>query len=120
MFEEILEESKGLSAMSAPRALAMTRYFLELHVEISGEKSRILQDEIRRHKAFEFIEVMGEWFKDFEIAGEVSSMSVTAMGQVMIVCTHRVIDLIRSQDVWGITHIRATDQRTDLSRIGRV
>lgn len=121
MLDEVFEKTKNFHSLSEARALPKIRYFIELHVPSGHEDSRALMDEMRRHKAFEFISIVGEWFKDNDVKDEVSSLSVTAMGQVMIVCTHKVIDLIRAQDIWGIAHIRAADQTSDLRRIsGRV
>lgn len=105
----------------AAKETPKSRYFVELHVPEKPGATRVLMDEIRRHTALEFMQVLNEWLDDHKLRQDVRSLSTTALGQVMIVCTHRVIDLIRTQDVWAIAHIRCSDQVTDLRRVsGRV
>jgi hypothetical protein len=103
----------------AVREAPKSRYFVELHVPEKPGATRILMDEIRRHKALEFMQVLNEWLDDHGMRADVRSLTTTAMGQVMIVCTHRVMDLIRAQDIWAIAHIRCSDQVTDLKRVSK-
>ncbi|NDE91071.1 MAG: hypothetical protein EB059_08060 [Alphaproteobacteria bacterium] len=121
MIEVILSEDKKppvkLPVVSAAKKPPFNRYFIELHVPEDRDASRILMDEIRRHTALEFIGVLRDWAKNENMVGDLSSASVTAMGQVMIVCSHRLIDLVREQDVWAISHIRSSDQSGDLHRL---
>jgi len=104
---------------SAERKATQSRFFIELHVNGGRETSRAILDHLRRQQALEFTQIVGEWLRDHGLGEDVSNLSVTAMGQVMIVCTPRVIDQIRDQDVWGIAHIRSSDQFSKLNRIGK-
>ncbi|MDX1923203.1 MAG: hypothetical protein SFW65_08760 [Alphaproteobacteria bacterium] len=121
MIEAILteEQKKPLKepVVTAAKKPVYSRYFIELHVPENREASRVLMTEISRHAALEFIQVLRDWVKHEHMASELSSVSVTAMGQVMIVCSHRLIDMVREQDIWAISHIRSADQAGDLRRI---
>ena len=125
MIEAILteEQKKSGNAASAPPIVTTakkptySRYFIELHVPENREASRILMNEIRSHAAHEFIQVLRDWVKQDNLSSELSSVSVTAMGQVMLVCSHRLIDLVREQDIWAISHIRSAELSSDLRRI---
>jgi hypothetical protein len=121
MFEGISKNNDAFTVVTPAKPPLKSRYFIELHVPEKENASRIVMDEIRRHQAIEFIQILNEWADDNNISDEVTSLSSTVLGQVMIVCTRRVIDLIRTQDVWAIAHIRSSDQVSDLSRVsGRV
>jgi hypothetical protein len=121
MIEAILTEDKKQSAhqpvVTAAKKPTYSRYFIELHVAEDREASRILMNEIRCHAAMEFIHVLRDWVKNENLVADLSSVSATAMGQVMIVCSHRLIDLVRDQDIWAISHIRSAEQSGDLRRI---
>jgi hypothetical protein len=117
MIDGIFEENRPTPIVSTARKPLLSRYFIELHVAENDETPRILMDQIRRHKALEFIQVVRDWIKDNELADELSALSITAMGQVMIVCSHHMIDLIREQDIWAIAHIRSSSQAGDLRSI---
>jgi hypothetical protein len=121
MYESVVEHNSGKSiivAGSKEKKPLNSRYFIELHVAASRETSRVILDQMRRQQALEFIQIVGEWLKDHGFGEEVASLSVTAMGQVMIVCSNRVIDQIREQDVWAVAHIRSSDQFSKLARAG--
>ena len=125
MIEAILnEEPKQTTgpAASAPvvsvaKMPIYSRYFIELHVPENREASRIVVNEARSDASHQFIQVLRDWIKNDNLSSELSSVSVTAMGQVMIVCSHRLIDLIRDQDIWAISHIRSAELSSDLRRI---
>lgn len=118
MLEGILEKNSDTVAVVTPtRKPVLNRYFIELHVAVPHDAPRILYDQLRRHKALEFIQVLGDWLADEGLKDEVSNLNVTTLGQVMLLCSHRVIDLIRSQDIWAIAHIRSSDQIGGLSRV---
>ena len=120
MYETGQEQSRKTVQVTGLKAkpVAFSRYFIELQVAQGQETSRAVQDQMRRQQALEFVQVFEEWMKENDLKREVSSLSVTAMGQVMIVCSNRVIDQIREQDVWGIAHIRSSDQFSKLGRVG--
>lgn len=117
MIEAILSEEQKQPVVTAAKKPTYSRYFIELHVPENREASRVLMTEISRHAALEFIQVLRDWIKHENMANDLSSVSVTAMGQVMIVCSHRLIDMIREQDIWAISHIRSSDQSGDFRRI---
>lgn len=108
----------ALSATPKPASQNFSRYFIELHVDTGRETSRAILDQLRRQQALEFTQIFGEWVRENGYSDDISSMSVTPMGQVMMVCSNRVIDQIRDQDVWAIAHIRSSDQFSKLSRVG--
>lgn len=116
MFENVLEQNKKNVIVAGVKRPATSRYFIELHVSNATTTSRPVLDQMRRHKALEFMQIVGEWLKEHDLAEDVTSLSVTAMGQVMIVCSNRVIDHIREQDIWAIAHIRSSDQFSKLSK----
>lgn len=105
------------TVVTAVKKPIYNRYFIELHVPEDREASRIIMNENRCHAALEFIKVLREWVTNDDLLKELSSVSVTAMGQVMIVCSNRLIDLIREQDIWAISHIRSAELSGDLRRI---
>ncbi len=125
MIEAILNEELkqstgtaiGAPVVSVAKMPIYSRYFIELHVPENLEASRILVNEARSDAAHEFIQVLRDWVKNDNLSGELSSVSVTAMGQVMIVCSHRLIDLVRDQDIWAISLIRSAELSSDLRRI---
>lgn len=117
MVQGILEEETKYPIVTAVKKPVKNRYFIELHVPENADTPRVVLDEIRRHNALEFIQVLREWVKDHAMEDEISSLSITAMGQVMIVCSHKMIDFIREQDIWAIAHIRSSAQAGDLRSI---
>jgi hypothetical protein len=120
MITELIHKDKEVLSITPVKRPVNSRYFIELQVTTDPDAPRFLKDEIRRHGAIEFARVIGEWLKDNDLQGEVSDLSVTALGQIMIVCTTQVINLIRAQDIWAIAHIRSSDQFNDTSLIKRV
>lgn len=117
MVQSILDDEKQFSIVTAVKKPVKNRYFIELHVPETPDTSRVVQDEVRRHNALEFVQILREWARDNSMEDEIGSLSTTVMGQVMIVCTHKVIDFIREQDVWAIAHIRSSAQAGDLRSI---
>jgi hypothetical protein len=120
MHTGLVHEDKEVLSITPVKRPVNNRYFIELQVTADPDAPRFLKDEIRRHSAIEFARVIGEWLKDNDLQGEVSDLSVTALGQIMIVCTQQVINLIREQDIWAVAHIRASDQFNENSMIKRV
>ncbi len=116
MFGSLAEHNKKSIIVANNKKPLLSRYFIELHVPANATTSRPILDQMRRQQALEFTQLVGEWLKENGMTEEVSSLSVTAMGQVMIVCGQRVIDTIREQDIWAIAHIRSSDQFSKLSR----
>lgn len=96
----------------------LSRYFIELHVTVPADAPRLLADQLRRNEAVQFIHVLEDWLADQGLRDEVSNLTITVMGQVMVLCSHRVIDLIREQDIWAIAHIRSSDQVTGWQSLG--
>ncbi|HVY12915.1 MAG TPA: hypothetical protein VHB73_05055 [Alphaproteobacteria bacterium] len=119
MIEDVLQNKEKTISRQPAKPSIKSRYFIELQVAFDSEAPRFLQDQLRRHSAIEFVRVIGEWLKDNAMEADVSSLSVTALGQVMIVCTRPVIDLIREQDIWAIAHIRSSDQFDENSLLKR-
>lgn len=119
MIEEVIQEKEQIPGLNQAKRPVNSRYFIELHVTTAPDAPRLLVDEIRRHSAIEFVRVIGEWLKDNSMEKEVSDLTVTALGQVMVVCSRSVIDLIREQDIWAIAHIRSSDQFDGHSLIKR-
>ncbi len=117
MIEAILSEEQKQPVVTATKKPTYNRYFIELHVPENREASRVLMTEISRHAALEFIQVLRDWIGHENMTNDLSSVSVTAMGQVMIVCSHRLIDMVREQDIWAISHIRSAEQSGDFRRI---
>lgn len=99
------------------KKLTHSRYFVELQVSVPDDAPRILTDIKRRHTALEFVCALREWLHDQELTEDVSSLCLTAMGQVMIMCSHQVMDLIRAQDIWAIATIRSAETISDLQRV---
>ena len=120
MIEELIQEQERAPSMVQAKKPITSRYFIELQVATDPEAPRFLRDEIRRHGAIEFVRIISEWLKDNKLQKQVAELSVTALGQVMIVCARPVIDLIREQDIWAIAHIRSSDQFDERSLIKRV
>ncbi|MBI3418861.1 MAG: hypothetical protein HY053_01835 [Proteobacteria bacterium] len=120
MIEELIHEEEKVSTGPSAKKPVNSRYFIELQVPSDPEAPRFLQDQLRRHHAIEFVRIVGEWLKDNGLHKEVTEMSVTALGQIMVVCTRQVIDLIREQDIWAVAHIRSSDQFNETSLIKRV
>jgi hypothetical protein len=120
MISGLIHEDKEIPSITPVKRVVNSRYFIELQVTTDPGAPRFLKDELRRHNAIEFARVIGEWLKDNELQHEVSDLSVTAMGQIMIVCTPQVINLIREQDIWAVAHIRSSDQFNENSMIKRV
>jgi hypothetical protein len=83
------------------------RYFIELQPRAGEENApRSRETEIRRRMALDFLTTIKEWLQDNDLGEKVSTLSVTAFGQIQITCEPSVINLIRNQDVVNIAAIR--------------
>jgi hypothetical protein len=84
------------------------RYFIELQPDSAASSSlpRNQELKIRRELATQFIVMIAERLKTEELENKVSTLAVTALGQVQITCETDVINLIRDQDGAGIAAIR--------------
>ncbi len=86
-----------------------SRYFIELQTGATDAPRRE-RDRMRHRQAGEFMRIIQEWLREHRKEKEVTHLSVTALGQVMIVCPRAIMDFIREQDVCAVAHIRSSDQ----------
>jgi hypothetical protein len=81
------------------------RYFIELQME-SSEVPRNREAEMRRAQAAQFIDQIAHWLHEQELNDKVSSMAVTALGQVQITCDQDIISQLRNDEKLNIATIR--------------
>ena len=82
------------------------RYFIELQPETTAPVPRYRETEMRRALANQFIKFIGTWLQEQDLDKKVSTMAVTALGQVQITCEAGIIHLIRRQDKMEIASVR--------------
>jgi hypothetical protein len=95
------------------------RYFIELQPPAGTPPVRSEESNQRKRQATDFISLVHEWLNDNLMMDQVSSLAVTALGQVQITCRAEIIDQIRHQDVLGIAEIRSGTHFSELARVGR-
>jgi len=84
----------------------LKRYFIELQ-PVEGEPvPRYKEAEKRRELAAQFLKNIGLWLHQHEMADKVSTMAITALGQVQMTCVPDVINQIRHYDDLNIANIR--------------
>jgi hypothetical protein len=83
------------------------RYFIELYPEGGSEPPRWRETEIRRAQAAHFIAEIHAWLKQEALDNRVSGMTITALGQVQIICEADIINQIRSDREPAIAMIRS-------------
>ena len=95
------------------------RYFIELQMDAASEVPRNREAEIRRAQAAHFIDQLATWLHETSSKEKVSSMAITALGQVQITCESDVINHLRSDDTMNIAAIRQSATLADsVYRIG--
>jgi len=83
------------------------RYFIELHLSES-EVPRNREAEMRRADALRFIGQIKEWIDHESLNDKVSSVAVTALGQVLITCDKDIIAHLRKDEHSNIAAIRSS------------
>ena len=95
------------------------RYFIELQPN-GQEVPRNREAALRREQAASFIQDLNEWLKSNELDSKVSTMAITALGQVQITCEADVIGKIHTQEEDLIATIRPGAAYVEgISRWGR-
>ncbi len=82
-------------------------YFIELQME-AIEVPRNREAALRRAQALLFVGQIKDWIDQESLEEKVSSMAVTAMGQVLITCEKDIIARLRSDESLNIAAIRAS------------
>lgn len=82
------------------------RYFIELQLDAAPEIPRSREAEIRRAQAAHFIDQLATWLHEAELNDKVSSVAITALGQVQITCESDIITHLRSDESMNIAAIR--------------
>ena len=90
----------------------LCRYYIELCCDEAAAAPRSAEGSLRRKRADDFVRMVEEWADESDFHDEIKSLQVTPLGQVAIVCSQRVIQCIRGQDVAGIASIRDGSQYT--------
>jgi hypothetical protein len=93
----------------------LKRYFIELQAQEGGEVPRHRETAARRALAAQFLEVVGEWLRQNELGDKVSTMAITALGQVQITCEADVINQIRNHEDLNVAAIRQSAMLTEIS-----
>jgi hypothetical protein len=83
------------------------RYFIELHMEGRDAIPRRCEAEVRRAQATQFVSHISQWLQQEELKDKVSSIAVTALGQVLITCEEDIISRIRDDGTLNVAAIRA-------------
>ncbi len=83
------------------------RYFIELYLS-NGEVPRNREAEARRADALRFIGQIKEWIDHESLNDKVSSVAVTALGQVLITCDNDIIAHLRKDESLNIAAIRSS------------
>jgi hypothetical protein len=96
------------------------RYFIELQMEaelLDAPRSR--EAEIRRAQAAQFIDQIALWLHEESLKDKVTSMAVTALGQVQITCEQDIISRLRGDEKLQIATIRQSASIADsVQRLG--
>jgi hypothetical protein len=82
------------------------RYFIELQPGEDTIVPRWQETEMRRALAARFLEWISAWLKEQKLEKKVSTIVITALGQVLITCEADVIHQILLQGVMDIATIR--------------
>jgi hypothetical protein len=95
------------------------RYFIELHMDDVSDVPRNREAEIRRVQAAHFIDQIAAWLHEEELKDKVTSMAVTALGQVQITCEQDIITRLRGDETLQIATIRQSGSLADsIQRVG--
>ncbi len=84
------------------------RYFIELHMDSRDEVPRNREAELRRAKATQFIGQIKAWIEQEALKEKVSSLAITALGQVLITCEKDIIARLREDEKLDIAAIRSS------------
>ena len=82
------------------------RYFIELQMGADAPVPRNREAEIRRAQAAQFIDQLALWLHEQELNDKVTSMAITALGQVQITCEQDIISRLRDDEKLQIAAIR--------------
>ena len=82
------------------------RYFIELHMGAESDVPRNREAEVRRAQAAQFIDQIALWLHEMELKDKVTSMAITALGQVQITCEQDIISRLRGDETLSIAAIR--------------
>lgn len=75
--------------------------------------------EIRRAQAADFIDQISQWLEQQELNDKVTSMAITALGQVQITCEQDIIKRLQNDETLNIAAIRPGSTLSEsLQRIG--
>jgi hypothetical protein len=95
------------------------RYFIELQMGADADVPRHREAAVRRAQAALFIDQLAQWLHEKELNAKVTSMAITALGQVQITCEQDIIAYLRSNDNLPIAAIRQSATLAEsVSRIG--
>jgi hypothetical protein len=95
------------------------RYFIELHMGSQDAVPRNREAEIRRAQAALFISQIAQWLEEEALDDKVTSMAITALGQVQITCEQDVIARMQQDESLHIATIRSGASVSDsIQRIG--
>ncbi|HEU0118245.1 MAG TPA: hypothetical protein VFR09_06390 [Alphaproteobacteria bacterium] len=92
----------------------LNRYFIELQPSDGLAVPRYREAEVRRQQAADFLERVEAWLRLHELDSKVSTMAITALGQVQITCEADVINQLRNYDDMAIAAIRSSTMMSDL------
>ena len=81
------------------------RYFIELQLD-DPAVPRNREAALRRAQAAQFIDQIAAWLHDESLKDKVTSLAITALGQVQITCEQDIIDKMRDDDALHIASIR--------------
>jgi hypothetical protein len=82
------------------------RYFIELQMGMDADVPRNREAAVRRAQAAQFIDQIALWLHAEELNDKVTSMAITALGQVQITCDQDIISRLRGDETLHIATIR--------------
>ena len=89
------------------------RYFIELQMNETPDVPRNREAEVRRALATRFLNQISQWIQEEEQKGTVSSVAITALGQVLITCEQNIIARLRENEKLNIVAIRSSAPLAD-------
>jgi hypothetical protein len=97
----------------------LNRYFIELQPADGMAVPRHRETESRRALAAQFLETVGGWLREHALIDKVSTMAITALGQVQITCEADVINHIRNDEELNIATIRQSSMLVESASSNR-
>lgn len=85
-----------------------SRFYIELYHPTERARSRKEETDERKARADRFAESLRHWLAETGQSHLITGLTVTALGQIELLCDPYIIDQIRGQDVDGIAAIRAS------------